>query len=280
MSPAAYPSRPTASFAGSSSSSFKKLELKQTPQQTRAAIPKSADQFDNSDDRLYFVEQLESLLRQKLTNMRLSLVPYGSAVYGVTTAKSDVDATILVHKAEEDSCYHGGERGMTVLKIAQRVLKESGMNVQLIPSKEHPILRVQKDSDEVRFHVDISANGYEVVHKSNQVAIALKEHEHGIALATKLKQWTLTRKVNGAKNEMLSSYAWMLLVIQFLQDKRSTVEATWKELLKFLKTRLSKKPLKIPDKFSYDVPKDCAEHVTLAKCQEMLKQITVEMAKP
>ena len=226
-------------------------------------------------ERLAFVEILERALREHLSShIQFSLVPYGSVVYGVTTAVSDVDATILVHWAEEDSWYRGGKDAVPVLKLATETLKKQGMNVQLIGEARHPILCVQKDKPHgTPFHVDISVNNYDAVNKSKKVRITLNEHEGGLELANELKHWTIKNNVNGTKNGMPSSYAWILLVIEYL-SLESDGKPTICGLFKFLITELSKDTFQIKDKFSSEKPApECVAHVKTTEKKTILDRL-------
>jgi len=237
----------------------------------------------DSDDRLTFLEQLERVLRAEIRDeMRISLVPYGSVVYGATTSKSDVDATILVHKASDDKFLSAGS--IPLLDTVGKILTEKGMNVQVFKETAHPIVKIQKHGVLTPFHVDISANNYDVVHKSKKVLVVLNKHK-GIDIATYLKKWTIDNGVNGRWRGMLSSYAWMLLTIEYLEsvskrptDKKPTIDG----LFEFLSKRLAQNPLIVPDKFTSEKEKgfpNCADQIKEAQVKTILKSITSRNTK-
>jgi hypothetical protein len=236
--------------------------------------------------RLIFVQSLEETCRGILKRP-CSLVPYGSVVYDVLGRGSDIDATLLLHGARDEE-----EHAANELVIG---LKKKGFNVQ--HSRFHNgmhlkhLVVVQKSAkDGVPFDVDLCINGAPQIHKSLSLAEAFEELGSS-TLPFIVKAWVQENKFTTSTGHrgMLPSYAWMLLVKEFLEEEpRPTAPSSrgvedpvqgFIVFLEFLKVRFRKakanKKIEVDDPYTFK-----AESISIsASAPELLDLSVLETAQ-
>jgi DNA polymerase sigma len=117
---------------------------------------------------------------------------------------------------------------LDALKQLEDTLAADRFNVQRIDNAEHPILKLQKDNSEgVPWHVDISFNGHNEVHKSHEIDMLLGKYEgaRGLALLVKTWMYSVGLRKYWPNPPCLTSHAWMLLVIEYMSMEAKRSEA-------------------------------------------------------
>ncbi|CAD7975355.1 unnamed protein product [Amoebophrya sp. A120] len=147
---------------------------------------------------------------------------YGSSVNGFMTGDSDIDVTLLhpalSHASLDPSLLR--EKCILLARCCKQILPSEGFaNVTVIHARI-PLVKV-KDYlfDDLKFNIDISFNNV-LGYQNSKLLRAYANCPLCQDLGMLVKAWAKRRELIDAQNGLLSSYAYMLLVIFFLQHKK------------------------------------------------------------
>lgn len=154
---------------------------------------------------------------------------FGSAASGFCERGSDIDATIIVDFAILNKRFHGKNRSPSVGHETRMLCSEAvsamakyiestngtGLAVEgLISGAKVPIVVLSSFGRQI---IDASINNVLPTYNTRLLGEYAKLDPRVIALVLCVKRWAKMAQVSDAKMGNLSSYAWSLLVIYFLQ---------------------------------------------------------------
>jgi DNA polymerase sigma len=150
----------------------------------------------------------------------LEVVPFGSVVSGFGIRGCDVD--VVVYDKDKKDCKDLGARAEYELKnmlskIGQ-VLSNSGFVLkEEIMAARVPVLKLQYKEQEV----DLSINNTAPLLNTRLLRAVASLDKRVVELVVAIKMWTKQKKLCGAVDGHLCSYAFALMVIYFLQVAKS-----------------------------------------------------------
>lgn len=170
-------------------------------------------------------EEAILLIRSSLSGIA-HIEPFGSFITGTDTNSDDVDLAVIFKEASD---WKRDEKGRVVLSVAKKrmnriisLLPRSRVSVKLwLPHSKTPILKIEcytRSGSIVAMDL--------VLHDAHGVLMSwvirdllLQSPLLSIPLIKKVKQWAKERDLIGASFGNLSSYAFTLCVIRFLQEE-------------------------------------------------------------
>lgn len=140
---------------------------------------------------------------------------FGSSGNGFGSATSDIDAVLTMHP---DTAYHlNGKDGVyrKLLRLFRYRRPRGWSDVLCIPTAAVPIIRAIHDRTGVQ--VDICIGNELALHNTRLLALYAELHPCVRPLGFVVKAWAKQRSINDASQRTLSSYAWICLLVFFLQ---------------------------------------------------------------
>mmetsp|Transcript_26614 Transcript_26614/g.62137 ORF Transcript_26614/g.62137 Transcript_26614/m.62137 type:complete len:596 (+) Transcript_26614:141-1928(+) len=162
-------------------------------------------------------EELQDITANAIPDQEWKVLPFGSAVNGFCTGKSDLDVTICQTVVDLDGEDANVDRAAILKRLCRRIEKKHWRSffVEMrIFRARIPILKlVYRDSLEV----DLSVENVFGVRNSRLLGGYANLGSDVLHLATAVKLWAKGNDVCGAYKHNLSAYAFVLLSIYFLQ---------------------------------------------------------------
>ncbi|GAB4844403.1 hypothetical protein Ancab_037767 [Ancistrocladus abbreviatus] len=155
---------------------------------------------------------LEKLVYRELPNARLYL--YGSCANSFGVSKSDIDVCLAIDDPDID-------KSEVLLKLADILQSDNLENVQALTRARVPIVKLK--DPETGISCDICVNNLLAVENTKllrdyaEIDVRLRQ------LAFIVKHWAKSRGVNETYQGTLSSYAYVLMCIHFLQQRRPAI---------------------------------------------------------
>lgn len=177
------------------------------------------------------LEQLNVCLASDGIQGRLE--PFGSCNNGFSTVSSDLDLCLNVTAVEAFSIEEGKKRQFVarynqsdletelekqVYDVIIKALLSCGFAIEEITSKfgaRTPILCVES----AQFIMDIGIRNQVAIHNSRLLRTYSSFDPRVSQLGIAIKHWAKRRRLSNAVNRVLCSYAFILLVIRFLQEE-------------------------------------------------------------
>lgn len=155
---------------------------------------------------------LERIVSQEWPDARLYI--YGSCANSFGFSKSDIDVCLRI----DDADFNKSE---ILLKLADMLQSENLQNVQALTRARVPIVKLMDPATGIS--CDICINNMlavvntKLLHDYAQIDVRLRH------LAFIVKHWAKSRGVNETYQGTLSSYAYVLMCIHFLQQRRPPI---------------------------------------------------------
>lgn len=155
---------------------------------------------------------LEKLVSKEWPNARLYL--YGSCASSFGVSKSDIDVCLAIDEPDL-------KKSEILLKLADILQSDNLQNVQALTRARVPIVKLMDPVTEIS--CDICINNVLAVVNTKllrdyaQIDVRLRQ------LAFIVKHWAKSRGVNETYHGTLSSYAYVLMCIHFLQQRRPAI---------------------------------------------------------
>ncbi|XP_002983593.2 UTP:RNA uridylyltransferase 1 [Selaginella moellendorffii] len=162
--------------------------------------------------RRKFFSKLESLFERELPGTRLFL--FGSCVNAFGVCNSDIDVCLSVDEEEPNKIE-------LVVQMATILESDAMLNVQALTHARVPIVKFTEPATGIS--CDICVNNTlavvnsKLLHDYAQIDVRLRQ------LAFMVKHWAKRRQVNDTYRGTLSSYAYVLMCIHFLQQRRPPI---------------------------------------------------------
>ncbi|KAK6920225.1 PAP/25A-associated [Dillenia turbinata] len=167
---------------------------------------------------------LEKIVSKEWPNAKLFL--YGSCANSFGVSKSDIDVCLAI----EDE---GIDKSEVLLKLAELLQSDNLQNVQALTRARVPIVKLMDPvtgiSCDICINNLLAVTNTKLLHDYSKIDVRL----HQLALI--VKHWAKSRGVNETYQGTLSSYAYVLMCINFLQQRTPAIlpclqglEATYK----------------------------------------------------
>ncbi|KAI1727979.1 cid1 family poly A polymerase domain-containing protein [Ditylenchus destructor] len=157
-----------------------------------------------------FVPELENLIKQKLNNRNVKLSAFGSVVNGFGSKNSDLDMCLWsTTNTPLDSDY--------VLKEIRSIFvrNENFDDVMHIENAKIPIIKFT--SKKYDLSCDICIENRLATYNSDLLSEYSKFDDRVPKLGLALKHWAKSFEINDASKDTISSYAYMIMLIHYLQ---------------------------------------------------------------
>ncbi|KAJ9188415.1 hypothetical protein P3X46_003774 [Hevea brasiliensis] len=155
---------------------------------------------------------LEKLVNKEWPQAKLYL--YGSCANSFGVLKSDIDVCLAI----EDSDINKSE---VLLKLADILQSDNLQNVQALPRARVPIVKLMDPvtgiSCDICINNVLAVVNTKLLRDYAQIDVRLRQ------LAFIVKHWAKSRGVNKTYQGTLSSYAYVLMCIHFLQQRRPAI---------------------------------------------------------
>ncbi|KAJ7951030.1 UTP:RNA uridylyltransferase 1-like [Quillaja saponaria] len=155
---------------------------------------------------------LEKLVSKEWPKAQLYL--YGSCANSFGVSKSDVDVCLAIEDADMD-------KSEVILKLADILQSDNLQNVQALTRARVPIVKLMDPVTGIS--CDICINNVLAVVNTKLLRDYAQIDERLRQLAFIVKHWAKSRGVNETYQGTLSSYAYVLMCIHFLQQRRPAV---------------------------------------------------------
>ncbi|XP_057851220.1 uncharacterized protein LOC131061514 [Cryptomeria japonica] len=184
-------------------------------------------QEEEETNRKQLLSSLQKLINKQWPGARLHL--FGSCANAFGVCKSDIDVCLSID--DEPS-----SKAELVLKLAEILQAEDMQNVQALTHARVPIVKFTDPATNIS--CDICINNIlaivntKLLHDYAQIDVRLQQ------LAFMVKHWAKCRKINETYQGTLSSYAYVLMCIHFLQLRKPAIlpclqemEATYQDTI-------------------------------------------------
>ncbi|PIN04400.1 Polynucleotide adenylyltransferase [Handroanthus impetiginosus] len=155
---------------------------------------------------------LEKLVTQEWPEARLHM--YGSCDNSFGFSNSDIDISLAMENKDID-------RGQLLLKLADILKSKNFQNVKALPYARIPVLKfidpVTGISCDICINNALAVVNTKLLRDYAQIDVRLRE------LVFIIKHWAKSRRVNETYQGTLSSYAYALMCINFLQQQRPAI---------------------------------------------------------
>mmetsp|Transcript_49011 Transcript_49011/g.105507 ORF Transcript_49011/g.105507 Transcript_49011/m.105507 type:complete len:458 (+) Transcript_49011:257-1630(+) len=157
------------------------------------------------------VEQLERIARQQF-GPRFTVMPFGGTANGFGTMDGDLDVVLFCIDSLEQPAWQSQR---TLRELERRLrLTENFYVKEAILQARVPILKLRFQEE---LEVDISAHNITPLKNTALLRAYASLHPIVVEVGVYVKQWAKKKGVSGAPQRCLSSYAWLILVIFYMQ---------------------------------------------------------------
>lgn len=164
--------------------------------------------------KLNLMERLQKIVGDLWPGYQPKLKLFGSSANGFCLKRSDLDICMTIDR-------RAGTKKKIVNRIA-RVLRENKM--KRVTALSHASVPIVKFEDPIsHFSCDICINNILALHNTHMIAQYSRVDSRLLQLGFCIKYWAKRRKLDKPYTGTLSSYAWVLLVINFLQQRNPPV---------------------------------------------------------
>ncbi|XP_074585126.1 uncharacterized protein LOC141840923 [Curcuma longa] len=167
---------------------------------------------DEKEMKNLLLKSLTVIINKEWPNVKLHL--YGSCANSFGFSNSDVDICLSI-----DECAMG--KHDMLLKLADLLQSENYQNVEAITNARVPIVKMTDPSTGIC--CDICINNLLAVSNTKLLSDYAKIDNRLHQLAFIVKHWARSREVNNTYEGTLSSYAYVLLCINFLQLREPAI---------------------------------------------------------
>jgi len=184
-------------------SKMKRLD-KEIEDKVKELLPRPEDK----ENLKKFENKVKEIILNRWPNQGLEIHPFGSAVNGLWSNKSDVDLCICVDHPEK--C------GINRMRKIASVLRKAKMK-NIIPIQQARMPICKFTDPETGFNCDLSVNNCMPLYNSKLIYcyINLDPRVHDIIRI--IKKWSKIKNINDSKSGTFCSYAYVLLCIAFFQ---------------------------------------------------------------
>ncbi|KAF9429231.1 hypothetical protein BGZ76_001631 [Entomortierella beljakovae] len=156
--------------------------------------------------RTRLIKKIEDILHEEWPEHDIQVHPFGSTVNDLGTSSSDLDICLMTKW-----------KGLDNVQIVADTLRKYGMdNVFCVPRAKVPIVKLW--DPELQLACDININTPLGLMNSNMIKTYVSIDPRVRPFAMIIKHWARRRVLNDAANGgTISTYAWICMVINFLQ---------------------------------------------------------------
>jgi len=198
---------------------------------------------------------------------------FGSVRNGFWANSSDIDLTIIF-----DNYLKMKEEPLKILEIIEKIIIESKIGkINILISKARvPILKFR--DLQYNFECDLSINSILPPINSDLILAYTKYDERFVKLGYLIKEWAKNNNILGGDKRFLTSYAWILLIIHYLQIIKPPIlpnlqkSGDYKTSQKFIEYQIKSyenEEIEIPPPFYENVKANCYFLSDTAKISEL-----------
>ena len=154
----------------------------------------------------------------------VSTVAFGSSANGFGTGSSDLDLCLMMQGVEgcKEAALADKTQMQSIKEVFESVVsrKPPGFSIiDIVMSARIPIMKLRHDESGI--HVDVCVNNHLAISNTKLLRQYAEFDARVRPLVVAVKTWAKHRGCNDARNSTLSSYAWTLLVLHYLQKRCS-----------------------------------------------------------
>ncbi|KAJ3030140.1 hypothetical protein HDV00_009094 [Rhizophlyctis rosea] len=170
---------------------------------------------DSSDIRSHFLAKIQRILDTEWPGKRIVAHLFGSSVNGLGTIQSDVDICLTTP-------WDDRVQGVANMHVLASALRKHGMQkIYTVAKAKVPICKFY-DPDLV--NCDINVNNTIALRNTQMIKMYVEIDPRVRPLMMVIKHWTRRRVLNdAAKGGTLSSYCWVMMVLNFLQMRQPPI---------------------------------------------------------
>eukprot|EP01087_Luapelamoeba_hula_P005379 TRINITY_DN1545_c0_g1_i2.p1 TRINITY_DN1545_c0_g1~~TRINITY_DN1545_c0_g1_i2.p1 ORF type:complete len:466 (-),score=47.91 TRINITY_DN1545_c0_g1_i2:17-1414(-) len=172
----------------------------------KALVPPAAEY----ERKMALLNRLKNIVRRLWRDYNVDLHLFGSSASDLCLVNGDVDLCLTIDR-------QAGTRKRLVVKLANTLKRQGMKNVVSLLRARVPIVKF--DDPTSRLSCDICINNVLALHNTRMLAVYMKIDRRARVMAYIVKHWAKQREMNDPYMGSLSSYAWVLLVINFLQRR-------------------------------------------------------------
>eukprot|EP00027_Filamoeba_sp_ATCC50430_P006967 CAMPEP_0168558782 /NCGR_PEP_ID=MMETSP0413-20121227/10162_1 /TAXON_ID=136452 /ORGANISM="Filamoeba nolandi, Strain NC-AS-23-1" /LENGTH=500 /DNA_ID=CAMNT_0008589943 /DNA_START=213 /DNA_END=1715 /DNA_ORIENTATION=- len=165
--------------------------------------------------RLKVLSRLQKIITRQWPDANPNLHMFGSSANNFGLRDADMDICLLLDHSKI------GSEQKVVTKLAELLRKKQMKQVKGLPKARVPIVKFVDWQSNIR--CDICINNSLALHNTRLIAAYAKVDPRVQQLGYVIKYWTKQRQINEPYQGTLSSYAYILMVIQFLQTRNPPV---------------------------------------------------------
>ena len=185
------------------------------------------------------IKEMTEFVREDPDFKTAVLTVFGSSVNGFSFSRSDLDISLTFTDHETDEDLDAIE---IIENLAQRMLKKQGLlNVQAITSAKVPIIKFTNKMPKIE--CDISLYNILALENTRMLRTYASIDNRVKVLGYVVKEWAKRCDIGDASRGSLSSYAYILMLLYYLQQVQPPVIPVLQEL----HTNDKDKPVKIVD---------------------------------
>lgn len=176
-----------------------------------------------SDVRNHLLKRLRDIVLAEWPNAELYI--YGSAGNGLGLKSADVDMSLCIPRdVSSPRAYQGGDNGsarLVLMRLSDIMIENNVDVLGMFLDARVPVIKMR---DRIScLHVDVCVNNMLAVRNTELLKAYVNLDERFRYLCMLVKLWAKRRDLNDAYNGTLSSYAYTLLVIHYLQTLEAPI---------------------------------------------------------
>lgn len=189
-------------------------QLQRLTQDILHVVAELQPQKQEQEQKLQLVGRIQKIVVQLWPDYRPKLHLFGSSANNLCLKDGDLDLCLTIDK-------RAGTKKRLVNRLAA-ALKQRGMK-EVIPLSRARVPIVKFFDPRSHFSCDICINNVLALHNTKLIADYSAIDPRCRQLAYIIKYWAKQRKLNEPYSGTLSSYAWVLLVINYLQQRKPPI---------------------------------------------------------
>jgi len=172
--------------------------------------------LSNLDKRLNLLSRLQMIVHKNWPDANLNLRMFGSSSSEFAFKNADMDICLIIN--EESKV--GTERDI-IQKLGELLRKKNMKNIKTLPVARVPIVKF--NDFKTNISCDICVNNTLALHNTSLLADYSRIDPRLKQLGFIVKYWAKKRQINDPYRGTLSSYAYILMVIHFLQQRNPPI---------------------------------------------------------
>ncbi|KAI8811539.1 hypothetical protein BJ742DRAFT_659811, partial [Cladochytrium replicatum] len=168
------------------------------------------------DLRMNFLNKIQAIVDSEWPDRDIKAHLFGSSVNGLGSESSDVDIVLM-------TTWDDREHGVANMHVLAELLKRNGMKqIYTVTKAKVPICKFF--DPETYLSCDINVNSMQALPNTHLIWTYVETDPRVRPLVMVIKHWAKRRVLNdAAKGGTLSSYCWVMMVLNFLQMRNPPI---------------------------------------------------------